>query len=51
MTDNEIKLLNMLRENKNPEKALITALVTICWFLMQSQSFATPSVADFQELA
>lgn len=32
MTDNEIKLLNMVRENENPEQALITAIeiVLVC---------------------
>ena len=51
MTDKEIKLINMIRKSNNPEKALIIALHTICWYLTRSQSFATPSVADFQELA
>ena len=51
MTDNEIKLINMIRKSNNPEKAVITALATICWFLKQSQSSATPSVVDFRELA
>ena len=51
MTDNEIKLINMIRDHKHPDKAVIIALATICWYLKQSQSFATPSVADFQELA
>ena len=51
MTENELTLLNLIREQNHPEKALLTALTTICWFLTRSQSFATPSVADFQELA
>ena len=51
MTDNEIKLINLIREQNHPEKAVITAIATICWYLKQSQSFATPSVADSQELA
>ena len=51
MTDNEVKLINMIRENNNPEKAMVIALTTICWYLKQSQSFVKPSVADFQELA
>ena len=51
MRDNEIKLINLIRKSNNPEKALIIALNTICWYLKQSQSFATPSVADSQELA
>ena len=51
MTDNELKLINMIRISENPEKAMVIALATICWYLKQSQSFAKPSVADFQELA
>ena len=51
MTDNEIKLIKLIRDYKHPDKALIIALHTICWYLKQSQSFATPSVADSQELA
>lgn len=51
MTDNEIKLINMIREQNHPESAMIIALTTICWYLTQSQSSALPSVADFQELA
>ena len=51
MTDNEIKLLSMIRNHTHPEQALLTALAIICWCLTQSQSFATPSVVDFQELA
>ena len=50
MTENELALLNLIREQNHPE-ALLTALTTICWYLTQSQSFAKPSVADFQELA
>lgn len=51
MTNNEITLLNLIREQNHPEKAVLTALTTICWFLTQSQSSATPSVADSRELA
>ena len=50
MTENELTLLNLIRKQSHPE-ALLTAITTICWYLKQSQSFATPSVADFQELA
>lgn len=50
MTKTEVALITLIREQSHPE-ALLTALTTICWFLKQSQSFATPSVADFQELA
>ena len=51
MTDNELKLINMIRKHKHPDKAMVIALTTICWCLTQSQSSATPSVADSQELA
>ena len=51
MTENELNLLKIIREQPRPDKAVITALATICLFLTQPQSFATPSVADFQELA
>ena len=51
MTDNELKLISMIRNSNNPKKAMVTAITTICWYLKQSQSFATPSAADFQELA
>lgn len=50
MTKTEVALIELIREQNHPE-ALLTALTTICWYLKQSQSFATPSVADFQELA
>ena len=51
MTDNELKLINMIRKSDNPDKAMVKAIITICWYLKQSQSFATPFVADSQELA
>ena len=51
MTEKELQLLSIIREHKHPDRAMEIALTTICWYLMQSQSFATPSVADFQELA
>ena len=51
MTDNEAKLINLIRQHNNPEKAMVVALTTICWYLKQPQSSATPSVADSQELA
>lgn len=51
MTKNELTLLNLIRKHNHPEKAVLTALTTICWYLKQSQSFAKPSAVDFQELA
>ena len=51
MTENELKLLKVIREQNHPEKAVLTAIKTICWYLTRPQSFATPSAADSQELA
>ena len=51
MTDKEIKLINMIRNHNDPNKATVIALTTICWYLMQSQSFAKPFAAGFQEPA
>lgn len=39
MTENEIALINLIRNNKNPEQALITAIEIISNFLKQHQSF------------
>ena len=51
MTDNEKKLLDLIRDHDNPEIALVIALTLICSYLAQPQSSATPSVADFREFA
>lgn len=51
MTDNEKKLLEMIREHSHPDKAIVTALAVISWYLAQRKSSATPSVADFREFA
>lgn len=47
MTENEIKLINMIRNHNHPDKAMAIVITTICWYLRQSQSSAIPSVADF----
>lgn len=39
MTENEIALINLIRNNKNSEQALITAIEIISNFLKQHQSF------------
>ena len=49
MTENEKELINIIRENDNPEQALMTAAVIILGFLKQHESFegqvpAYPSV-------
>ena len=51
MTDNEKKLIKMIRDHNNPEKAMAIAVAVICWHLGQPRSSATPSVADLQEFA
>ena len=38
MTDNEIKLIKLIRENDNQEEAIVTAVNTILSFLEQHES-------------
>ena len=38
MTDNEKELIKLIRENDNPEQALMTAAVIILGFLKQHES-------------
>lgn len=45
MTDNEIKLINLIRENDNPDEAIITAVNTILSFLEQPESFGEQAPA------
>ena len=49
MTENERELINLIRENDNPEKALLTAVETILLYLKQNGSFQAQVVADLQE--
>lgn len=51
MTENERKLIQLIRENDNPEKALITAIDIILLSLVQQQSFEGQVVAEPRELA
>ena len=51
MTENERELINIIRENDNPEKALSTAIETILLYLQHRGSFQEPSVADLREFA
>ena len=51
MTDNEKELINLIRENDNPEQALMTATVIIIDFLKQHESCQEASVAYLQALA
>lgn len=49
MTDNEIKLLNIIRENKNPEQALVTAIEIILSYLNHHESSESKLSVDFPE--
>lgn len=48
MTDNERKLIEIIRESKNPEQALITATVIILDFLKQHESSEVQAVVCLQ---
>ena len=48
MTKNELELINIIRENENPEQALLTAVLIIGSSLEQSLSYQEP-FADFQQ--
>ena len=43
MSNNEIELINMIRENDNPEQALMAATLVILGFLKQHESSEEPS--------
>jgi hypothetical protein len=51
MTKNEKELINLIRENDYPEKALCTAVETILLFLKQHESFQEQVAVDPRELA
>lgn len=51
MTENEIELINLVREHKHPEKAITAAIETTLDFVKQLQSSTTPFVADSLEHA
>lgn len=48
MTDNEKELINIIRENDNPEKALVTATVIILDFLKLHGSSEAPASVDLR---
>ena len=50
MTENEMELIKLIRENDKPEKALMAAAVIILGFLKQHGSSATRVAADLQAL-
>ena len=49
MTENEIKLINFIRNHDNPEQALIIAIEVISAYLKQPQSSPEPSPVAPQE--
>ena len=51
MTANEIELINLIRENDNPEQALTTAVDTILLYLTLHGSSEVQAVAGLQVLA
>ena len=51
MTENESKLIQLIRENDNPDKALITAIDTILLFFTQQRSSEEQAAVYLQELA
>ena len=51
MTKNERDLLNLIRENENPEQALVTAVLIISRVLEQNRLNQAPSADDFRALA
>lgn len=48
MTNKEKELLNLIRENENPEQALLTAVLIIGRVLEQSVSYQAPSADSLQ---
>ena len=50
MTANEIELINIIRENDNPEQALMKATAIILDFLKQHESFEGQAAVCLQEL-
>ena len=49
MTSNEKELISLIRENENPEQAILTAVLIIGAVLERSVSCQAPS-ADFQQV-
>lgn len=51
MTDKEKQLFSMIREDKNPQEALIIATKVICDFVKQLESFQGQHPASLQEFS
>lgn len=50
MTSNEIELIELIRENDNPDRALMTATLIVLGFLKQHESFEEQAAADLRVL-
>lgn len=51
MTENEKELLRIIRENDNPERALMTATLIVLGYLKQHGSSEEQAAADLRELS
>lgn len=51
MTANEIELINIIRENDNPGKALMAAAVIVLGFLKRLESSSKQEPADLRVLS
>ena len=49
MTENEVELIEMIRNHSNPGDAFVTALEIILLFLKHHEQFESTSVADSRE--
>ena len=50
MSENEIELIRVIRENDNPERALMAATTIILGYLKQHGSFEGQAAADLSAL-
>lgn len=51
MSNNEKELINIIRENDNPTRALMTATLIVLGYLKQLESSEVPSVVGLQEFS
>lgn len=50
MSENDVELIKLIRENDNPGQALMAAATIILGYLKQLESSVEPSVVGLQEL-
>ena len=51
MSNNEIEMINIIRENDNPARALMTATLIVLGYLKQHESSEGQAVVGLQELS